>query len=90
MAGVSISVFGAALLLGIFGMALMTLAVVYGVTHMPVHRSAILLLFELVIGAISAQWLTDEIVLPREWLGGLLILLAGWFAARSQAKEPCL
>lgn len=77
-----------ALALGAFGMAAMTLAVVYGMTHMPAHRAAVVLLFELVVGAASAQWLTDEIVRPREWAGGALILLAGWFAARAQVHEP--
>jgi len=72
---------------GAIGMVFMTIAVVYGVTHMPVHRSAVLLLFELVAGALSAQWLTDEVVLPREWIGGAMILTAAWFAARTQVHE---
>ena len=33
--------FGAALL-GVFGILLMTTLVQYGVTHMPVHRSAVI------------------------------------------------
>lgn len=81
-------VIGGAIALGAFGMAAMTLAVVYGMTHMPAHRAAVVLLFELVVGAASAQWLTDEIVKPQEWAGGVLILLAGWFAARAQMQSP--
>lgn len=73
--------------IGVFGMVLMTFAVLYGVTHLPAHRAAVILLFELVIAAISAQWLTDESVRSNEWFGGVLILLAGWYAARSQAVE---
>ncbi|GMR08843.1 MAG: DMT family transporter [Gammaproteobacteria bacterium] len=73
-----------AVLLGILFTVVMTLAVQYGVTHMPVQRSAIILLFELVAGAISAQLLTDEVVLPREWLGGALILMAAYIAATRQ------
>jgi drug/metabolite transporter (DMT)-like permease len=80
-------VIGGAMALGAFGMAGMTLAVVYGMTHMPAHRAAVVLLFELVVGAASAQWLTDEVVKPQEWAGGALILLAGWFAARAQVGE---
>jgi drug/metabolite transporter (DMT)-like permease len=75
---------GGALLLGMFGIYLMTLAVFYGVTHMPVHRSAVILLFELVAGAVSAQWLANEMILPREWIGGSLIILAAYLSSRIQ------
>ncbi|MDH5633745.1 MAG: DMT family transporter [Gammaproteobacteria bacterium] len=73
---------GSALLLGAFGMAVMTTLVQYGVTHMPVHRSAVILLFELVAGAISQQLLTDEIMTLREWLGGAAIMVAAWVSGR--------
>jgi drug/metabolite transporter (DMT)-like permease len=76
-----------AILLGAGGFLVMTLTVQYGVTHMPVHRSAVILLFELVIGAVSSLLLTDETVLPREWLGGGLIVAAAWLAARLHAGE---
>ena len=64
----------------------MPLAVIYGVTRMPVHRSAVILLFELVAGAVSALLLTDEVILVREWVGGGLIILAAWLAARIHAE----
>ncbi len=79
---VSLNVLAAAFAIGVLGVVLMSLAVQYGVTHMPVHRSSVILLFEVVVGAISAQLLTDEVVLPREWIGGTLILLAAWFTSR--------
>jgi len=75
-----------ALSIGAIGMVVMTLVVLYGVTHMPAHRSAVILLFELVVGAVSAQLLTNEHVMINEWVGGLLIVLAGWYAARHQVK----
>ncbi len=75
-----------ALSLGAIGMVVMTLAVLHGVSHMPAHRSAVILLFELVVGAVSAQLLTSEEVMLNEWLGGLLIVLAGWYAARHQMR----
>jgi drug/metabolite transporter (DMT)-like permease len=65
----------------------MSLTVTYGVSRMPVHRSAVILLFELVAGALSSQLLTDETVLPREWLGGLLIVTAAYLAARIHAGD---
>jgi len=51
-----------------------------------VHRSATILLFELVAGAVSSQWLTDEVVTTLEWFGGGLIILAAYLAAR-QAED---
>lgn len=68
--------------LGALGITIMTLAVQYGVTRMPVYRSSVILLFELVAGAVSAAWLAEEQVMPREWLGGSLIVLAAWLAGR--------
>lgn len=76
-----------AVLLGLCGFLGMTLAVLYGVTRMPIHRSAVILLFELVAGAISSQLLTDEVVLLREWIGGAMIIAAAWLAARIHADE---
>jgi drug/metabolite transporter (DMT)-like permease len=76
-----------AVLLGWFGFMIMTVLVVYGVTHMPVHRSAVILLFELVVGTVSALLLTDEQVEIREWLGGGLIVLAAYGAAHAQIGE---
>jgi len=63
---------------------LMTFTVQYGVTHLPLHRSAIILLFELVAAALSSHWLSHERMSQEEWLGGLLIVLAGYLSARSQ------
>jgi drug/metabolite transporter (DMT)-like permease len=76
-----------AILLGWFGFMIMTITVIYGVTHMPLHRSAVILLFELVVGAVSALLLTDERVLLQEWIGGGLILLAAYMAARAHTGE---
>ncbi len=82
---VSAATLGGAVALGWLGFVIMTLAVIYGVAHMPVHRSAVILLFELVVGAVSSLILTSEQVYPREWLGGSLILASAWLAAREQA-----
>jgi drug/metabolite transporter (DMT)-like permease len=59
-----------------------TLAVQYGLTRLPVQRSAVILLVEIVIGAVSAAWLAGEYTATREWIGGLLILGAGLAVAR--------
>lgn len=84
---VSAGVWWGAAALGGFGIFTMTVAVQYGVTHMPVHRSAVIMLFELVASAVSSQLLTNEIVQPREWLGGALITLAAYLAARAHMEN---
>jgi drug/metabolite transporter (DMT)-like permease len=82
---------GAALLvavaIGMVGIVLMSSCLVYGVSRMPVHRSAVILLFEVIVGAVSAQWLAGEALGAREWLGGVLILSAAWFASRQQLQD---
>jgi len=84
---VGYSVWLGSAMLGWFGFVVMTVTVIYGVTHMPVHRSAIILLFELVVGAVSSVLLTDEQVQMQEWIGGVLIMAAAWFSARAHIGE---
>lgn len=69
------------LLLGILGFSVITLAVVYAVTRMPVQRSAIILLFEILVGGISAWLIAGEQMTVQEWVGGFLILVSGFYAA---------
>src|SRR4030065_1689587 len=73
----SLSIFTGAVALGVFGILLMTLLVQYGVTHMPVHRSAVLALIELVAGAISQQLLSDDVVTVRGGVGGGVVVIWG-------------
>jgi len=75
----------AALGIGALGISIMTLTVVYGVSHMPIHRSAIILLFEIIVGAVSSQLLTSEVITLQEWLGGALVILAAFLSAKKQA-----
>lgn len=76
-----------AVLLGVIGIAVMTLAVTYGVTHLPAQRSAVILLFELVVASLSASLLTSETVSLQEWLGGVLIVSAALLAAFSREAQ---
>jgi drug/metabolite transporter (DMT)-like permease len=73
-----------AVALGVGGFMLATLAVMYGVTHMPVQRSAVIMLFELIVGALSAWWLAGEGITSNEWLGGAMILGAALIAILQQ------
>ena len=81
---VSTEVIAGAWILGAVAMTMMNVAVVYGVTNMPVHRSAIILLFEIVVGAVSSLLLTNEVIELREWIGGLLVILAAYLTASRQ------
>ncbi|MCK4865158.1 MAG: DMT family transporter [Gammaproteobacteria bacterium] len=87
---VSTEVIAGAWLLGAIAMTLMNIAVVYGVTNMPVYRSAIILLFEIVVGAVSSILLTNEIIELREWIGGGLVILAAYLTATSQVEDGAI
>ena len=76
-----------ALLIGLLFMSVMTFAVVYGVTHLPVHRSAIILLFQVVVAAISSYLLTEERLSWYEWSGGIIVILAAYLAVTKQSHR---
>lgn len=76
-----------AFIFGVFGMTLMTYTAQYGVTHLPVYRSAVIFLFEIVAGAVSAWLLSDEIIHWREWVGGALVIAAAWQSARAERRR---
>ncbi len=84
---VDIQVWVTTTVIGCTMIIIMTSTVLYGVTHMPVYRSAVILLFELVAAAVSAQWLSDEIISGKEWVGGSMIMLAGYLSARALMKK---
>lgn len=76
---ITVTTLSIAFVIGASMVVVMTLAVAYGVTHMPVQQSAVILLFEVIVGAVSAYVLIGETMMLREWLGGALILFAGVF-----------
>jgi drug/metabolite transporter (DMT)-like permease len=82
---VSVGAWTGVVTLGLAGFLFSTLLVVYGVTHLPAQHSAVILLFEIVVGALSAWWLAGEGLEGLEWLGGCLILAAGLVAIVSSA-----
>lgn len=77
-----------AILIGCVGMGAMTYTALYGVSHLPVHRSAAIMLFEVFVGAVSAALLTEEVMTVREWLGGLFIIFAAWLTIRDLVNNP--
>lgn len=66
-----------ALLIGFPCMLAMTWTAQYGVTYLPIQRSSVIFLLEIVVGAISAAIWTEEIVSNIEYVGGVLIVSAG-------------
>lgn len=67
----------ASLGVGLVWMSTMIAAVQVGVSNLPLQRSSVLLLFELVVGAVSAAWLAGESLGPWEMAGGVCIVSAG-------------
>lgn len=61
---------------------LATFTVQYGLAHVPANRAVVILLFELVVAALSSRWLADEIMDAREWIGGAMIVAATLFSMR--------
>jgi drug/metabolite transporter (DMT)-like permease len=48
----------------------------YGVARIPANRASIIMLFEIVVTALSAWLFAGEVPGPREWAGGACIVLA--------------
>lgn len=67
--------FGAAVL-GAVAIVTMTLAVQYGVTHLPLYKSSIILLVEVAVTVISTQFLSNDQMTIMAWLGGAFIMSA--------------
>ena len=78
-----------AIVVGI-GLALvaMSLALQYGLSRMPANRAIVILLSELAVAALAAYLLAGEVMRPRDWIGGSLIVAAsaasGWLNARGK------
>ena len=84
---VTTTIWASAWLLGWFGIVAMTVAVLYGVAMMPVYRSSVIMLFELIVAAVAAWLLTDEAMTSQEWLGGGLIILAAYGVAKIKSPD---
>lgn len=80
------STLAGAMALGVFGILVMTWLIQYGVTNLPVYRSAIITFVELIAGAVSQALLTEEVVTLQEWIGGALIVLGAYLSARATGK----
>lgn len=65
-----------------------TVAVQYGVARMPVSVSAVIMPFEVIVGAVSAWWLAGEAPSLLEVVGGVLILSAAILQITRSQQHP--
>lgn len=56
----------------------------YGLTHTPANRAIVILLFEIVVAAVSAYFLAGEAMTLREWVGGTMIVSASLFSGKME------
>ena len=75
---------GQAFLLSLLAVVLLAvnLAVQYGLSHISANRAIVIYLFELVVTAIAAWLLADEVLTLKEWCGGIMIVAAGLLSDR--------
>ncbi|WMP16421.1 DMT family transporter [Thiothrix lacustris] len=64
-----------------------TYAVQYGVTHVPASQSNVIFLFELIVAAVAAYWLTQERMDWQEWIGAAMILASSLFSGKMHATD---
>ena len=80
------------LLLGGVGLAIgsMTYAVQYGLARVPANQAIIIFLFDLVVAAVAAYFLSMERMGLQEWAGAIMIVAASLFSGHmedDQVKE---
>ena len=80
------------LLLAGIGLAIgsMTYAVQYGLARVPANQAIVIFLFELVVVAVAAYFLSNERMGVQEWVGAVMIITASLFSGHmedAQLKE---
>ncbi len=82
------------LLIIIVGIVMMSssVAMQYGLTILSANRAAVILLFELIVAAIAAHYLANEVTRLQEWVGGSMIVAAGllvtFWVPKNSADTP--
>lgn len=76
------------LLLGLgFTIFFLSIILQYGLTHIPANQAIVIMLFELIVAAIASYFLTNEVMTPKEWIGGLMIVSASLFSAKINHED---
>lgn len=76
-----------AALLGTLGFYIAAVSLYFGLARMPIQRSVVLLLMELVVGGVSSTWLAGEWLSLRELMGGAMIILAGYLVVYWEERK---
>lgn len=67
--------------------AIMTLAVQYGLASTPANQAIVIFLFELVVAAISSWFLAQESLSVREWIGVAMIVAGSLLSGKMEKKS---
>ncbi|MBD3812466.1 MAG: EamA family transporter, partial [Betaproteobacteria bacterium] len=62
----------------------------YGLARVPANQAIVIFLFELVVAAVAAYFLSDERMGVQEWVGAVMIVTASLFSGHmenDQSKE---
>jgi drug/metabolite transporter (DMT)-like permease len=65
----------------------MTYAVQYGLARVPANQAIVIFLFELVVAAIAAYFLSDERMDAQEWVGAAMIITASLFSGHMEDDQ---
>ena len=57
----------------------------YGLTHVAANRAIVIMLSEVGFAAIFSWLLAGELIGPREWIGGAMIVAASLFSAKMES-----
>jgi len=76
------------LLIGVgFAIGSMTYAVQHGLARVPANQAIVIFLFELVVAAIAAYFLSDERMGVQEWVGAVMIITASLFSGHMEDEQ---
>ncbi len=68
--------------------ASMTYTVQYGLARVPANQAIVIFLFELVVAAVAAYFLSDERMGVQEWVGAAMIITASLFSGHMENGQP--
>jgi drug/metabolite transporter (DMT)-like permease len=71
-----------------FVLASNNMLVQFGLARVPANRASIIMLFEIVVTALSAWLFAGEVPGPREWAGGACIVLASALSSWVHRTKP--
>jgi len=65
----------------------MTYAVQYGLARVPANQAIVIFLFELVVAAVAAYFLSSERMGLQEWAGAIMIVAASLFSGHMENQQ---